>query len=93
MDRDQHKPNEQGGISMTTTVQKWGNSLAVRIPSSIAEQIDLCQGSEVELSVGNQSITLKPKKKKPTLEELVAQITPENKHEEVDLGREGKELF
>lgn len=78
---------------MTTKVQKWGNSLAVRIPSSIAEQLDLSQGSEVELSVENQSITVKPKKKKPTLEELVAQITPKNKHEEVDLGEKERNCF
>ncbi len=41
--------NKQKGVSiMTITVQKWGNSLAVRIPSVIAERLALHQGSEVE---------------------------------------------
>ncbi len=92
MERDQHKPNE-GVIHVTTTVQKWGNSLAVRIPTRIAEAISIEQGSEIELSVENQVITLKPKKKKPTLEELLAQVTPENRHVEVDFGVEGNELM
>lgn len=92
MNKNEHKPNE-GVIYVTTKVQKWGNSLAVRIPSHIAEQAAIQQGSEIELSVENQSITLKPKKSKPTLEELVSQITPENRHKEIDFARAGKELF
>lgn len=92
MDSNQHNPNE-GVVHVTTTVQKWGNSLAVRIPSRIAEAISIEQGSEIELSVGNQGIILKPKKKKPTLEALLAQVTPENRHAEIDFGLEGNELM
>ncbi len=56
--------NKQKGVSiMTITVQKWGNSLAVRIPSVIAERLALHQGSEVEVIVENQAIKLIPKKK------------------------------
>ena len=83
----------QGGIRMTTTVQKWGNSLAVRIPSAIAEKMAIEQGSEVEISVGDHGITLIPKKKKPNLEELLARITPENRHAEIQLGSKGNELL
>jgi antitoxin MazE len=93
MDINQPKPNEQEVINMTTTVQKWGNSLAIRIPSAIAERIAIHQGSEIEFNVGNRSVTLVPKKKKPTLEELISRCTPENRHEEIDFGRAGKELF
>lgn len=79
---------------MSTTVQKWGNSLGIRIPSHIAEKIEICQGTEVDLIVGDDhTLTVVPKKKKPTLEELLAQCKPENRHDEIDLGREGKELF
>lgn len=78
---------------MTTKVQKWGNSLAIRIPSHVADQLSLQQGSEVELTVGEQEITLKPKYTKPTLEELLSQCTPENRHEEIDFGRAGRELI
>lgn len=40
-------------------------------------------------------ITLKPKRirKKYTLEELLSQVTPENRHEEIDFGIEGRELI
>jgi antitoxin MazE len=88
------KSNEEKGvIGVTTKVQKWGNSLAVRIPSVIAEKIAICQGSEMEMIVENQAIKLIPKKKKPTLEELLAKITPENRHAEIDFGVEGNELL
>lgn len=78
---------------MTMTVQKWGNSLAVRIPSNIAEMISISQGSEIELSVTNNELILRPKKKKPTLQELLAKITSENRHTEIDFGQEGNELL
>lgn len=90
---NKHNPN-QGVIQMTTTVQKWGNSLAVRIPSGIAETISIKQGSEMELSVENQVLTLRPKKKKLTLEDLLSKINSENRHSEVDFGGiEGNELM
>ncbi len=77
---------------MTTTVQKWGNSLAVRIPSKIAESLLIDQGSEVVMSVENQVLTLKAKKQKPSLDELLSKITATNKHQEFDFGRtEGNE--
>ncbi|GAD15359.1 hypothetical protein GBL_3576 [Geobacillus kaustophilus GBlys] len=47
----------------------------------------------MEVIVENQAIKLIPKKKKPTLEELLAKITPENRHAEIDFGTEGNELF
>lgn len=88
------RPQKQGGFSMSTTVQKWGNSLGIRIPSHIAERIEVCQGTEVDLIVGDDhTLTVVPKKKKPTLEELLAQCKPERRHDEIDFGREGKELF
>lgn len=84
----------QGGIrKMTTQVRKWGNSLAIRIPSHIAEMLSIEQGSELEMKVENQEIKLVPKKKKPTLEELLAKVTPENRHDEINFGTEGNELI
>jgi Growth regulator len=79
---------------MSTTVQKWGNSLGIRIPSQIAERIAVSQGSEVDLIVSDDhSLVVIPRKKKPTLEELLAQCKPENRHEELDFGEEGNELL
>lgn len=94
-----NKKNEQkeDSLTMSTTVQKWGNSLAVRIPSGVAERAKIEQGSEIEMKVvGNQgiiTITPRKKRKKYSLEELVSKITPENRHEYIDLGREGRELI
>ncbi|WP_017381757.1 AbrB/MazE/SpoVT family DNA-binding domain-containing protein [Paenisporosarcina sp. TG-14] len=79
--------------SVTTTVQKWGNSLAIRIPAGVAEQFDIQQGCEMDMTVGLQGFTLVPKKRKPTLEELLSKCTPENRHEEIKFGVVGKELF
>lgn len=81
----------------TVVAQKWGNSLGIRIPKDAADIIGIDQGSEIELYViGSENIiTLKPKKirKKYTLEELLSQITPENRHKEIDFGTEGRELI
>jgi antitoxin MazE len=46
----------------TVTVQKWGNSLGILIPKEVAERLGMEQGSEMELSVSENIITLKPKK-------------------------------
>ncbi len=78
---------------MIERVQKWGNSLAVRIPNAVAEQLAIQQGSEIEIVVESQAIKLIPKKKKPSLEELLAKITPENRHAEIDFGVQGNELI
>lgn len=85
---------KEGRFLMSTTVQKWGNSLGIRIPSQIAEKIAISQGSEVDLMVSDDhSLIVIPKKKKPTLEELLAQCKPENRHDEIDFGVTGKELL
>ena len=86
MESDKNNLNQEGVFNMTTKVQKWGNSLAVRIPSNIAEKIAIQQGSEIELSVENHVLILKPKKKKPSLDDLLAQVAIENRHTEIDFG-------
>ncbi|MBO8155850.1 MAG: AbrB/MazE/SpoVT family DNA-binding domain-containing protein [Bacillaceae bacterium] len=78
---------------MTTRLQKWGNSYGIRIPKKIAEQLNLEPGSELELTVKENCIQLEPSKKKPTLEELLEKISPENRHTEIDFGSKGNELL
>lgn len=80
---------------MNATVQKWGNSLALRIPKSLAEDVDIHQGSVVELEMVEGEIVLKPKKeKKLSLRQLVKRITKKNLHTETDWGRPmGKEVW
>lgn len=80
---------------MNATVQKWGNSLALRIPKSLAEDVDLHQGSVVELDVVEGEMVVKPKKeRKLSLRQMVKGITKTNQHAETDWGRPlGKEIW
>ena len=72
---------------MTTIVTKWGNSLAVRIPRALAEQVQIQEGSDVSLSISGDSIVITPRKrKKYTLDELLEGMTAEKFHSEVDTG-------
>ena len=78
---------------MTTKLQKWGNSYAVRIPQNLIQDIKLTQGSEVEIKYHNQSLIIKPKKQKEyKLKELIQGITPKNRHRLIfdghDVGKE-----
>lgn len=80
---------------MQTKVQKWGNSLALRIPHVFATELGVKENSEVEITVVENQIIIKPiERSDDTLEELVAKITPENKHGEIDFGPAvGKEVW
>ena len=80
---------------MLATVSKWGNSRAIRIPKDFALELGLDYGSRVELRVVEGELRLSPiREPKYTLEELVAQITPENRHDEIDWGPPvGKEVW
>jgi antitoxin MazE len=75
-------------------VAKWGNSLAVRIPKDVAEQVRLREGDAIVIEALDGHVELRPAERIPTLEELVAQITPENRHAETDWGPDrGKEII
>ncbi len=77
---------------MKVQIQKWGNSLALRIPKSFAVETNISQNSTVELTVENGQINLKPIKKEITLDELLEGVTKENLHSEIDFGKaEGRE--
>jgi len=81
---------------MKVKIQKWGNSLAVRIPKSFAVQTEIEQDTIVDLSVLEGSIIVKPEKRKArfTLEELLQNVNEENLHGEIDFGEPvGKEVF
>lgn len=72
---------------MVTTVAKWGNSLAVRIPQHVIKEIQLTEGAEVDLVVIDGNLVIKPRpRKRYSLEELITAITPENLHSEVETG-------
>jgi antitoxin MazE len=73
---------------MVGNIAKWGNSLAVRIPQHLAREIGLSDGAEVEIVTIDGNLTIKPRRQKQySLDELVAGITPTNRHAEIDTGR------
>ena len=79
---------------MTATIQKWGNSLALRIPHAVAKQIHVAEGDPVTLRVSAAGLTLKPTPKRLKLDELLAQVTPENLHRATDWGADvGREVL
>ncbi len=73
---------------ITTRIKKWGNSLAVRFPQSLLAQLGLKEDGEVEINVVEGRLILSPVKKPAySLDELLAQITPEKLHDEMDFGK------
>ena len=73
---------------MKTTIQKWGNSLAVRIPRLLAAETGLKQNSLVELSMVEGKLVINPHLSPCLhLEALVSAITPENLHAETNTGK------
>lgn len=71
---------------MLTTIQRWGNSLAVRIPKPFALQVELEEDSEVDISVEGARIVVSSVRKEWKLEDLLAGITGRNAHKEVAWG-------
>ncbi len=67
---------------MNTTVQKWGNSLAVRIPRSVAQDSHLHQGSVVDIMLIGGKIVVKPQQQQYALAQLLKSVTPRNRHAE-----------
>lgn len=80
---------------MITTIRKWGNSLGLRIPKNLAEDVQIKEGSSVQLSVRKGRLVVTPLKgKEYSLEELVADIKPSNLHEEQEFGAHtGREVW
>ena len=86
--------NKQGD-NMQTKIQKWGNSLALRIPKAFALNINIRQNELVDLSIGDGRLIITPiTEKKYSLKELLAGVSKDNLHEEFDTGSPvGKELL
>jgi antitoxin MazE len=72
---------------MQTKVQKWGNSLALRIPRSFAAEAQVEEGSTVDVSVENGSLRVRPiRARRYILRELLKGVSPRNRHSEVETG-------
>jgi antitoxin MazE len=80
---------------MQTKIQKWGNSLALRIPKAFAAQMGMKSDTKVTIVLEEDHIAiLKPDPPTVSLDSLLAGITPKNIHREVDTGAaKGKEVW
>jgi antitoxin MazE len=74
-----------------TTVTKWGNSLAIRIPQPIAAQLGVKENSSVSLELEGDRLVIK---RGQTLDDMLAMVTDENMHQLIDFGApRGKEII
>lgn len=79
---------------MRTKIQKWGNSLAVRIPKLLAKEVQIGEGRDMQIFSGNGRIVLVPISRGYELKALLSQIKEENLHSELDTGTpQGKEVW
>ena len=79
---------------MKTRVQKWGNSLAVRIPKAFAAEAGLHADAAVELSLVNGALVVRLAAPPLSLEELLRGVTDDNRPGEWDTGPAvGKEAW
>ena len=79
---------------METQIGKWGNSLALRIPKGLADEVGLKEGGKVEVSLDEGRLVIKPSSKVYSLDELTRGITEENLHQVTSWGKpEGNETW
>jgi antitoxin MazE len=72
--------------AVTTQIARWGNSLGLRLPKSVARDAEVGEGDTVDVTVRNGAIVIRPSRPTYSLERLVAKITPRNRHGESDWG-------
>lgn len=78
----------------TTTIQKWGNSYAVRLPKASIQKLKLRAGHVVSVSEGKGgTLSITPVQVGTDLKDLIARITPKNRHEELAWNAVGKEAW
>jgi len=78
---------------MEAVVQKWGNSLGIRIPNLIVRELSLKNGSLVDINENGNEIIIKPVQKYK-LAEMLDEINEQNLHEEINWGKPvGKEIW
>ena len=73
-------------------VMRWGNSLGIRIPMTLAKKLSLAEGTPVDYQVENDTLIIR--RKEYSLEDLLSQVKTENIHKEVDTDKSvGREVW
>ena len=71
---------------MIRKISTWGNSLGIRLPQAVLEELGLNDGAIVNIIVENNKIVLSPIKEAYDLKELLKNVTPDMQHDEIDWG-------
>jgi len=76
---------------INSTIKKWGNSLAVRIPRAYADELGFDENANVSLEISDDRLIIR---REDTLDDMLAQINDENKHTLADFGEpRGREMI
>ena len=79
---------------METKIQKWGNSLGVRLPKALAQAQQLAAGRAVRVSAVDDKIIIEPQRTKQSLSALLTHINAQNLHTETDYSdAQGNEVW
>ncbi|MBE7538042.1 MAG: AbrB/MazE/SpoVT family DNA-binding domain-containing protein [Opitutaceae bacterium] len=80
---------------MKTAVQRWGNSLALRIPRAYAAETKISEGSEVELSLKSGALIIRPLvRRRHALADLLKGVRASNRHDAIETGQAvGREVW
>jgi antitoxin MazE len=86
---------KHGEGAMKAKVQKWGNSLGIRIPRTVALELSLETDSEVDMSTHDGTIVISPtRQNRLSLRQLLSKVTDSNLHAEIPSGEaEGREAW
>ena len=71
---------------MQTSIAKWGNSLALRLPRHVVEGANLREGATVQIEIQGDTLVVTPTRKRFRLSELLADMKPKHQHKETDWG-------
>jgi antitoxin MazE len=81
-------------MAVQVRIAKWGNSLGVRVPRDVAARVGLTEGSRVDIEASDDGrIIITRSRRRFTLDELVAKMTPEREHASEDDGPRGEEII
>ena len=71
---------------MSTVLDRWGNSIGIRLPKSVVEAAGFQLGDRVDVGVEGGSVVIRHARPRYSLDELLIGMTPESTHAEFEFG-------